>query len=219
MAAPAAGAGDRCRAQRPNPAACDRNPASTRRRNTAGKALSAEPFRSNVLQASLAHVLRGEHGGQQPCGVARQRRLRVGAVIGGNGSGDVVSATQVGGHSSGVPRLCRGRAGQARARASPRQEIGSCETGLSWGMLLIVEISSSSPASAGCSWPALPAGFGISRVLGSAAPRSARRNRHRVSLRACQTESRRSKGQLQRARQRSRCKEVIFAGASTRQRG
>ena len=57
--------------------------------------------------------------------------------------------------------------------------------------------------SAGCSWPALPAGFGISRVLGSAAPWSARRNRHRVSLRACQTESRRSKGQV---RARARCR-------------
>ncbi len=40
---------------------------------------------------------------------------------------------------------------------------------------------------------------------GSAAPRSARRNRHRVSLRACQTESRRSKGQV---RARARCRPI-----------
>ena len=44
--------------------------------------------------------------------------------------------------------------------------------------------------------PALVAGFGISRVLGSAAPQAARRNRHRVSLLACNTASRRSKGQV-----------------------
>jgi hypothetical protein len=50
-----------------------------------------------------------------------------------------------------------------------------------------------------------PAGFGISRVLGSAAPRSTRRNRHRVSLRACQTESRRSKGQVSRVLLGTQC--------------
>src|ERR1700722_3799664 len=35
---------------------------------------------------------------------------------------------------------------QARARASPRQEIGSCGTGLSWGMLGIVSSPSEFPA-------------------------------------------------------------------------
>jgi hypothetical protein len=44
--------------------------------------------------------------------------------------------------------------------------------------------------------PPSPAGFGISRGLGSAAPSAARQNRHRVSLLACQTESRRSKDQV-----------------------
>ena len=125
--------------------------------------------------------------------------LGMGAVIGGNGSGDVVSATRVDGHSSGVPWLCQGRAGQARAQTSPRQEIGSCETGLSWGMLWIVEINEFPGPRPDVHGPPSPAGFGISRVLGSAAPQSARRNRHRVSLRACQTESRRSKGQVNRA--------------------
>src|SRR6185312_12967820 len=89
------------------------------------------------LLALLAHVLGWKHDGQQPGGVARQRRARVGTVIGGNGSGDVVSATRGSGHSSAVLRLAEGRAGRTRARASPRQEIGSCETGLSWGMLCL----------------------------------------------------------------------------------
>lgn len=39
-------------------------------------------------------------------------------------------------------------------------------------------------------------GLRLFRVLGSAAPWSARRNRHRVSVRACNTASRRSKGQV-----------------------
>src|SRR6476660_3311946 len=72
------------------------------------KPLPIEAFSSKVLQAPLAYVLGREHDGQQSRSVARQRPLRVGAVMGGNGSGDVISATLGDGHSSGVPWLCQG---------------------------------------------------------------------------------------------------------------
>ena len=71
------------------------------------KPVSAESFRSDGLLASLAHILGGKHDGQQPGGVARQRRARVGAVIGVDGGGDVISAARVDGHSSGVPWLAK----------------------------------------------------------------------------------------------------------------
>ena len=131
------------------------------------KPVSAEPFRSNGLLASLAHILGGEHDGQQPCGVARQRRARVGAVIGGDGSGDVVSATQVGGHSSGVPWLRQGRAGRTRARASPRQEKSLAKRA-ELGEARIVRSTASFPGTAGCSWPTLTGGLWHFWVLGSA---------------------------------------------------
>jgi hypothetical protein len=44
-------------------------------------------------QTALAHVLNREHGGQERHGGAWQTRLWIGAVVGGDGSGDVVSAT------------------------------------------------------------------------------------------------------------------------------
>ncbi len=47
--------------------------------------------------------------------------------------------------------------------------------------------------------PATVAGLGISKVLGRQAPQSARRSRPRVSRRACNTRSRRSKAELHRA--------------------
>ena len=94
----------------------------------------------------------------------------MGAVIGSDGSGDVVSATR----SMGIARVFLGWAKaahrQARAQASPRQEIGSCETGLSWGRLLIVRSSSFPGPRPDVHGPPSSAGFGISRVLGSAAP-------------------------------------------------
>ena len=93
------------------------------------------------------------------------------AVIGRDGSDDVVSATRLDGHSSGVPWLGQGRARQARARASPWQEIGSCETGLSWGMTADCRDQQFPRPRPDVHGPPSPAGFGISRVLGSAAPR------------------------------------------------
>jgi hypothetical protein len=68
----------------------------------------------------------------------------------------------------------------------PWQEIGSCETGLSWGRLLIATSSVSRP-SAGCFRPALVAGLGISGFWVRQAPRSVAADRHRGSLRPCQT--------------------------------
>ena len=166
MAAPAADAAGRCWAREPS-----RVPATAIRPRpgaaTGQEACLGEPFGSDVLQAALAHVLAGEHDGQQLRGVARQRRARVGAVIGSNGSGDVVSATRIDGHSSGVPWLRQGRAGRTRAQASPRQEIGSCETGLSWGKLWTVRFTEFPRPRPDVHGPPSPAGFGISRVLGS----------------------------------------------------
>ena len=102
-----------------------------------GDVPSVEPGSCEAIQASLAHILSGKHDAQQPVGVTRQRRARVGAVVGLDGSDDVIQAEQVDGHGWGVPWLGQGRTGRSRARASPRQEIGSCETGLSWGMLCL----------------------------------------------------------------------------------
>jgi hypothetical protein len=55
------------------------------------------------------------------------------------------------------------------------------------------------PGLAGCSWPALPAGLSISRVLVRQAPRSARTIGAALAG-PCQTDSRRSKAQLFSAR-------------------
>ena len=80
---------------------------------------------------------------------------------------------------------------QARARVSPRQNRASCETGLSWGMLLIVQISSF--PGLGRMFVARPrGGLWLFRVLGSAG--SSRHTANRCGGRsACTTESRRSK--------------------------
>ena len=109
----------------------DRNPASTRRRSIAGRLSRLNPSAAMASRLRWHTSSDGNMTASSRAALRGSRRLRVGAVIGGDGSGDVVSATLVDGHSSGVPWLCRGRAGRSRARASPRQEIGSCETGLS----------------------------------------------------------------------------------------
>jgi hypothetical protein len=72
------------------------------------KPVSAEPFRNDGVPASPAHVLRGEHDGQQPSGVAWQRGSGVIAVIGGDGSGKRVA---FGGSLQRLPE--RGRKGVA----------------------------------------------------------------------------------------------------------
>jgi hypothetical protein len=59
--------------------------------------LSVKAFRSNVLQTALAHILNREHGSQERHGAAWQTRLWVGAVVGGNGRGNLISATLVNG--------------------------------------------------------------------------------------------------------------------------
>ena len=84
-----------------------------------GKPVSGESFGGDVFKAALAHVIAGEHGGQQPGGVARQRRARIGAVMGGNGSDDVVSATRIDRHSSGVLG-CAKAARRRRGHEHPR---------------------------------------------------------------------------------------------------
>ena len=99
----------------------------------AGSPVSAEPFRSNGPLASLAHILRGKHDGQQPCGVARQRGIGVVAVIGGNGSGDLVSATRVDGHSGGVPWSVPRPHRSGAGTRSPLPEIGVVKSGRTGG--------------------------------------------------------------------------------------
>src|SRR5262249_37678978 len=89
-----------------------------------GKPISAEPFRGNGLLASSAHILTAKHDGEQPDGVAGQACTRMGAVIGVNGSGDVLWATQVDGHGWGVRWLRQGAPGRTRARASLWQAKG-----------------------------------------------------------------------------------------------
>ena len=99
-----------------------------------------------------------EHDRQQPGGRAR-RGCGMGAVMGLDGGDDGVSMA--------------GRTGMARvflgcAKAARRQGAGtsiptarnrcSCETGLSWGRLSC-QAHRVSPASAGCSWPALTGGL------------------------------------------------------------
>ena len=195
---PAAGAAGRCGPQR-RTLTPGQEPGLEQAPQRRREAPSVEAFGCNVLQASLAHILRGKHDGQQSPGVAGQPRLRVGAVIGRHRSGDVVSATQVDGHSSGVPRLCQGRAGRSRAHA-PRGKKKRLPNGHDVGETGVLRVQSVPRPLAGCSWPAFTGGLWHFWVLGSAAPSVTRRNRHRVSLRACQTASRRSKGQVRPGR-------------------
>src|SRR5689334_25421881 len=56
----------------------------------------------------------------------------------------------------------------------PVARKGSCETGLSWGMVLIVR-QHQFPARPDVHGPPFPAGFGISRFWVRQAPQSARR--------------------------------------------
>jgi hypothetical protein len=84
------------------------------------------------------------------------------AVIGGDGRGNLVSATRVDGHSSGVPRLCRGRARAGAGTNIPTARNRLLRNGPELGNAGFAKTPVSRP-SAGCSWPALPAGFGISR--------------------------------------------------------
>ena len=140
------------------------------RRATSASRLSWQTSSAANMTASSRAAGRGSGA----CGM--------GAVIGLDGGEDGVSAAAAHGHGSGVPWLRQGRAGQTRARASPRQEIGSCETGLSWGMLLIVKISRF--PGLGRMFMAHPhrralacSGVWVRRLL-----QAARRNRHRVNL-------------------------------------
>ena len=94
-------------------------------------------YGSAKMLAWLVHE-QGEHGGQRAGGVARQRRARMGAVMGGNGSDDVVSATRIDGHSSGVLGCAKAAPGQDAGTSIPVARIRSCETGLSWGKLRFV---------------------------------------------------------------------------------
>ena len=175
MAAPAADAAGRCWASRAEPALLRQEPGLDQAPQQSREACFGRTLRPRCPPGCVG--TRPRWRTWRPAAVRRCAAAapRVGAVIGGNGSGDVVSATRIDGHSSGVPWLCQGRAGSGAGTSIPVARNRSCETGLSWGMLLIARSQQFPRPSAGCSWPALPAGFGISRVLGSAAPQSARR--------------------------------------------
>jgi hypothetical protein len=73
---------------------------------------SVEPLSRQVVLAALAHAAPAEHDGEQASSVGRQERLRVGSVVGRNGSLDVSVARQ----SGGSPRSYRGPAVRSRAR-------------------------------------------------------------------------------------------------------
>ena len=65
------------------------------------------------------------------------------AVIGRHRSGDVVSATLVDGHSSGVPRSAEAApVGRRHALAPPRNR--GCQIGSGWGRLSLSRFSVSS---------------------------------------------------------------------------
>ena len=159
IAAPAADAADRCPARRPSLVSWT----GTRPRRGAARS-QARLFRLNPSVAQCRPGCVGTHpqSGTWRPGAARRCAAacyRVGAVIGGNGSGDLVSATLVDGHSSGVPRSGRGPPAPGVGTNIPVARKGSCETGLSWGMVLDCQMQHQFPGSAGCSWPALTGGL------------------------------------------------------------
>ena len=77
-------------------------------------------------------------------------------------SSNVVSATQVGGHSLGVPWLRQGRTGRSRARASPRQESGLAKRAQVGGDCELSRFTVSWPNRPDVHGPPSPVGFGIS---------------------------------------------------------
>ena len=165
---------------------------------TGREACSGESFGGDVFQAALAHVIAGEHGGQQAGGVARQRRARVGAVMGGNGSDDVVSATRIDRHSSGVLGCAKAAPGQDAGTSIPVARFRGCETGLSSGRLLIARSHEFPRPSAGCFRPALRRALAFLGFWVRAAPHDTPRI-GRGSRSACTTESRRWKRGNRRA--------------------
>ena len=90
---------------------------------------------------------------------------------------------------------CAKAAPVGRGHEHPHGKKKGLRSGHDVGKLLVVS-RCRFPGTAGCSWPTFTGGLWHFWVLGSAAPRSTRRNRHRVSLLGCQTKSRRSKGQV-----------------------
>ena len=189
MAAPAAVGGDRCGAQRPPPLSRQESGLSEAIQRSR-EVLSTEPLASNLQQASLAHILGGKHDGQEPCGVARQPRLRVGAVIGRHRSSNIVSATLVNGHTSGVPWLYQGRATSGAGTSIPTARNRLLRNGPELGDAGVVQTPVPRPRP-DVHGPPSPAGLGISRVLGSAG--SSRTANWGGGRSPCTTESRRGK--------------------------
>ena len=94
--------------------------------------------------------------------------------------GDLVSATRVDGHNSGVPRSGRGRAALGVGTNIPVARKGLLRNGPELGDGADCQVST--VPRLGRMFMARPtAGFGISRVLGRQAPQSAAANRHRVA--------------------------------------
>ena len=110
-------------------------------RSTDGSRFGRSPAPPMCLQAQLADIVAGEHDGEQTGGWRGSRAVGWARLW--------ASTAAAMAFRRDIARVFLGWAKaahrQARAQASPWQEIPSCETGLSWGRLAIVRFTVSRP--------------------------------------------------------------------------
>ena len=148
------------------PPARDTKPASTRARSTPGSDLpNPSATRASWLRRQTSSVANMTASSR----AAVRGRGAAGWVRSWASTAATMASRRLGDnwHGSGVPWLRQGRATSGAGTNIPTARNRLLRNGPELGETADCQ-TAVSPASAGCSWPALVAGFGISRVLGSA---------------------------------------------------